>query len=36
MAISAIQNGEFGNPKRAKYKIVAIVNRDPVDWTKTD
>jgi len=35
MAISTIKH-EFGNPKRAKYRIVALGNLDPHDWTKPD
>ena len=34
MAISTIKYDEMGQPKRAKYKILALVNLDPHDWTK--
>jgi len=36
MAISTIKHDEFGRPKRAKYRIVALGNLDPHDWTKPD
>ena len=31
MAISTIKYDELGQPKRAKYRIVALVNLDPHD-----
>ena len=34
MAISTIKYDENGNPKRAKYRIVALGNLDPYEWTK--
>jgi len=36
MAISTIKHDEFGRPKRAKYRIVALGNLDPHDWSKPD
>ena len=36
MAISTIKYDEFGTPKRAKYRIVALGNLDPHDWSKQD
>ena len=34
MAISTIKYDENGKPKRAKYRIVALGNLDPHEWTK--
>ena len=36
MAISTIKYDEMGQPKRAKYRIVALGNLDPHDWSKSD
>ena len=36
MAISTIKKDENGNPKRCKYRIVALGNLDPNNWDKTD
>ena len=36
MAISTIKTDESGKPKRAKYRIVALGNLDPVHWHKGD
>ena len=36
MAISTIKYDEWGKPKRAKYRIVALGNMDPHDWSKQD
>ena len=36
MAISTIKYDEVGLPKRAKYRIVALGNLDPHEWTKAD
>jgi len=36
MAISTIKYDEHGKPKRAKYRIVALGNLDPTDWSKSD
>ena len=36
MAISTIKKDELGNPKRCKYRIVALGNLDPNHWNKTD
>ena len=36
MAISTIKKDGEGNPKRCKYRIVALGNLDPHNWTKTD
>ena len=36
MAISCIKMDKFGNPKRAKYRIVALGNHEERDWTKQD
>jgi len=36
MAISTIKYDELGNPKRAKYRIVALGNLDPHEWSKSE
>jgi len=36
MAISTIKHDEFGRVKREKYRIVALGNLDPHDWSKPD
>ena len=36
MAISTIKYDENGTPKRAKYRIVALGNLDPHEWSKAD
>jgi len=36
MAISTIKYDENGNPKRAKYRIVALGNLDPHIWRKEE
>ena len=36
MAISVIKKDGFGNPIRAKYRIVALGNLDTNPWTKQD
>ena len=36
MAISTIKYDGNGNPDRAKYRIVALGNLDPHNWTKDD
>ena len=36
MAISTIKRDGEGNPVRAKYRIVALGNLDPHNWTKGD
>jgi hypothetical protein len=36
MAISTIKYDGKGNPVRAKYRIVALGNLDPHEWTKQD
>ena len=36
MAISTIKLDENGKPKRAKYRVVALGNLDPVHWSKCD
>jgi dUTPase len=36
MAISTIKYDGAGNPVRAKYRIVALGNLDPHQWTKSD
>eukprot|EP00957_Ditylum_brightwellii_P109227 8331803-Ditylum_brightwellii.AAC.1 len=36
MAIATLKYDEDGNPKRAKYRIVALGNLDPYSWTKDD
>jgi len=36
MAISTIKYDENGSPKRAKYRIVALGNLDPHEWSKAD
>ena len=36
MAISTIKYDDNGNPVRAKYRIVALGNLDPHNWSKTD
>ena len=36
MAISTIKYDENRKPKRAKYRIVALGNLDPHEWTKSD
>ena len=36
MAISTIKHDGEGQPTRAKYRIVALGNLDPHDWTKQD
>jgi len=35
MAINTIKYDELENPKRAKYRIVALGNLDPHNWSKT-
>jgi len=35
MAISTIKHDEFGVPKRAKYRIVALGNLDQNEWSKS-
>ena len=36
MAISTIKYDEHNRPKRAKYRIVALGNLDPNNWSKSD
>ena len=36
MAVSTIKYDKDGRPKRAKYRIVALGNLDPNNWTKSD
>ena len=36
MAIATLKFDENGNPKQAKYRIVALGNLDPYSWTKDD
>ena len=36
MAVSLIKYDEFGNPKRAKYRIVALGNLESHKWSKLD
>ena len=36
MAISTIKYDELGKPKRAKYRIVALGNLDPHEWSKSE
>jgi hypothetical protein len=36
MAISVIKHDGEGNPVHAKYRIVALGNLDPHDWSKND
>lgn len=36
MAISTIKYNGNGEPDCAKYRIVALGNLDPHDWTKND
>ena len=36
MAITTIKYDEHGEPKRAKYRIVALGNLDPHDWSKEE
>ena len=36
MAISVIKYDGDGKPVRAKYRIVALGNLDPHNWTKND
>ena len=36
MAISTIKYDEHGNPKRAKYCLVALGNHEQSDWSKDD
>ena len=36
MALSTIKYDEYNKPKRAKYRIVALGNLDPVNWSKSD
>ena len=36
MAVSLIKYDEFGNPKRAKYRIVALGNLESHKWSKVD
>ena len=36
MAISTIKFNKDGLPQRAKYRIVALGNLDPHEWTKSD
>ena len=36
MAISTVKYDEDGKPKRAKYRIVALGNLDPHNWSKPD
>ena len=36
MAISTIKYDSDGNPLRAKYRIVALGNMDPINWSKSE
>ena len=36
MAISTIKYDKLGHPKRAKYRIVALGNLDPHEWSQAD
>ena len=36
MAISTIKYNELGHPTRAKYRIVALGNLDPHEWSRSD
>ena len=36
MAISTIKYDGYGNPVRCKYRIVALGNLDPTNWSKSD
>ena len=36
MAISTIKKDKFGNPHRAKYRIVVLGNLDPHSWDKSE
>ena len=36
MAISTIKYDKCGKPKRAKYRIVALGNLDPHEWSRSD
>ena len=36
MAISTIKLDEHSLPKRVKYRVVALGNLDPVQWSKCD
>ena len=36
MAISTVKVDENGKPKRAKYRIVALGNLDPHEWSKNE
>ena len=36
MAISTIKKDKDGSPKRCKYRIVALGNLDPHQWSKSD
>ena len=36
MAISTIKYDEMGKPNRAKYRIVALGNLDPHEWSRAD
>ena len=36
MAISTIKYDEYGIPKQAKYRIVALGNLDTHEWTETE
>eukprot|EP00558_Chaetoceros_sp_UNC1202_P009040 CAMPEP_0197232302 /NCGR_PEP_ID=MMETSP1429-20130617/152_1 /TAXON_ID=49237 /ORGANISM="Chaetoceros sp., Strain UNC1202" /LENGTH=1842 /DNA_ID=CAMNT_0042690279 /DNA_START=1 /DNA_END=5529 /DNA_ORIENTATION=- len=36
MAVSTIKSDENGNPVRAKYRIVALGNLDPHEWSKSE
>lgn len=36
MALSKVKKDEDGNPDRAKYRIVALGNLDPHDWSSSD
>lgn len=36
MALSKVKKDEDGNPDSAKYRIVALCNLDPHDWSSSD
>lgn len=36
MAVATIKYDEFGNPKRAKYRIAALGDLESHKWTKTE
>ena len=36
MAISTIKYNELSHPTRAKYRIVALGNLDPHEWSRSD